>query len=239
MLPFAPLLFAASGCSEDERSIEGALEVLGANAPARVEVGSAVGRDRVAIPVTVVNELGVPVGGTTVDLAVSGECADGTAVVLEQSSVAIDASGHGLAHAIAPCSTGLAIASTHVTRGSSWETGNPSRTPISALRMSSLGLDHQHRFAITNSTDIPRSTLPSTRNRSAISMNSGIREAPDHVPRPYDSRMVMTDGRSTTGTCSSSMVSRKRRTALARPRIIAKIAARDRWIPRSSGLSAI
>jgi hypothetical protein len=113
MLRFAPLLIAASGCTEDkEPSIEGALETLDVTAPARVEVGSAVGRDRVAIPVTVVNELGVAVRGTTVDLSVSGACADGTAVVLEESSIAIDASGHGLAHAIAPCSTVFTVQAT-------------------------------------------------------------------------------------------------------------------------------
>ena len=113
MLRFAPLLIAASGCTEEkEPSVQGALETLGVTAPARVEVGTAVGRDRVAIPVTVVNELGVPVRGTTVDLEVSGACADGTAVTLEESSIAIDASGHGLAHAIAPCSTVFTVGAT-------------------------------------------------------------------------------------------------------------------------------
>jgi hypothetical protein len=107
----APLLVAAWGCSE-ERSFHGSLEVLGAGAPARVEVGSGIGRDRVAIPVTVVNDLGVPVRGTTVDLEVSGACADGTPISLEESTIAIDASGHGRAYAIAPCSTVFAVRAT-------------------------------------------------------------------------------------------------------------------------------
>ena len=109
---FGPLLFAALGCSEEEPGIEGSLEVLEADAPARVEIGSAVGRDRIAIPIAVVNLLGVPVRGSTVELDVSGECADGTVVALEETSVAIDASGHGVAHAVAPCSTVFSVRAT-------------------------------------------------------------------------------------------------------------------------------
>jgi hypothetical protein len=108
---FGPLLVAAFGCSEG-RSIEGSLESLEADTPSRVEVGSAIGRDRVAIPIRVVNEIGVPVRGSTVELEVSGECADGTAIVLEESSVAVDASGHGLAHALAPCSAVFSVRAT-------------------------------------------------------------------------------------------------------------------------------
>jgi hypothetical protein len=120
MLRFGPLLLAAFGCS-DERAIHGSLEVLEANAPARVELGSAVGRDIVTIPISVVNDLGVPVRGSTVDLDVAGACADGTVVTLEASTVAIDASGHGYAHANAPCSTVFAVRAT--ASGDGAETG--------------------------------------------------------------------------------------------------------------------
>ena len=107
MLRFAPLLIAVSGCSRRRPSIEGALQAL-TPAPPRAWRSAPRSAAIGGHPVTVVNELGVPVRGTTVDLAVSGDCADGTAVVLEETSIAIDASGTARARD-RQCSTVFAV----------------------------------------------------------------------------------------------------------------------------------